>query len=49
MPQSVWQVPPRIEPGDDPNRREEELLDLIPRNRREGYDARRMVELVLDR
>jgi len=49
MPQSVWQVPPRIEPADDPNRREEELLDLIPRNRREGYDARRMVELVLDR
>ena len=49
MPQSVWQVPPRIESADDPNRREEELLNLIPRNRREGYDARRMVELVLDR
>jgi len=49
LPQNVWQVPPRTEPEDDPNRREEELLDLIPRNRRAGYDARRMIELILDR
>ncbi len=49
LPQNVWQVPPRAEPEDDPNRREEELLDLIPRNRRAGYDARRMLELILDR
>jgi len=49
LPQNVWQVPPRIEPSDDPNRREEELIDLIPHNRREGYDARRMIELIVDR
>jgi acetyl-CoA carboxylase carboxyltransferase component len=42
-------VPPRIEPADDPNRREQELLDLIPRRRREGYDARRILDLILDR
>lgn len=49
LPQSVWQVPPRVEPEDDPNRREEELLDLIPRNRRQGYDARHMLDLIVDR
>lgn len=49
LPQNVWQTPPRLEPADDPNRREPELLDFIPHNRREGYDARRMVELIMDR
>ena len=49
LPQSVWQAPPRVTPTDDPHRREEELISLIPRNRRHGYDARRIVELVMDR
>ncbi len=48
LPSSVWQAPPRIAATDDPNRREEELIDIIPRHRRHGYDARRMVELVMD-
>src|SRR5215472_13469797 len=49
LPQSVWQMPPRVTPTDDPHRREEELISLIPRNRRHGYDARRILELVMDR
>ncbi|HEY6417460.1 MAG TPA: carboxyl transferase domain-containing protein [Candidatus Binataceae bacterium] len=49
LPQSVWQVPPRVTPADDPNRRAEELISIVPRNRRHGYDARRIVELVMDR
>jgi acetyl-CoA carboxylase carboxyltransferase component len=48
LPSSVWQAPPRITPTDDPNRREEELISIVPRNRRHAYDARRMLELVLD-
>jgi acetyl-CoA carboxylase carboxyltransferase component len=48
MPQSVWQVPPYQKPDDKPDRREEELLSIIPRNRRHGYDARRILELVMD-
>ncbi len=35
MPDNVWKLPPRVEPDDDPNRREEALLSLIPRDRRE--------------
>ncbi len=48
LPQSVWQVPPYRRPDDDPGRREEELISIIPRNRRQGYDARRMLECVMD-
>ncbi len=49
LPNSVWNVPPRATPDDDPARREEELISIVPRNRRHGYDARRIVELVMDR
>ncbi len=49
FPQSVWQVPPYVKPDDKPDRREDELLSIIPRNRRQGYNARRMLEWILDR
>lgn len=49
LPQNVWQMPPRGPTDDDPNRREEALLSLIPRNRRRPYDARKMIELIVDR
>ncbi|MEP7271674.1 MAG: carboxyl transferase domain-containing protein [Acidobacteriota bacterium] len=49
LPSSVWQVPPRIESLDDPHRREEELLSIIPRDRRRSYNIRALLTLVLDR
>jgi acetyl-CoA carboxylase carboxyltransferase component len=49
LPSSVWEVPPRIEPGDDPERREEALLSFVPRDRRKVYDVRKLLALVLDR
>jgi acetyl-CoA carboxylase carboxyltransferase component len=49
LPQSAWQLPPRATPADDPGRREEALLAIVPRNRRRGYDVRRLLGLVLDR
>ena len=49
LPQNVWEMPPRLEPDDDPDRREAELLSVIPRNRRRIYDPRKILELVLDR
>ena len=49
LPPSVYEIPP-IQPTNDPRtRREEELLSIVPRNRRHAYDMRRIVELVLDR
>ncbi len=49
MPTNVWELPPvRDDTGDDPNRCEEALLKIIPRNRRRVYDARKLVSLVVD-
>ncbi len=49
LPANAWEVPARAEPSDDPNRREEALLSIIPRERRRVYDVRRLLSLVLDR
>lgn len=48
LPRNVWEAPPRSEPADDPKRREEALLSIIPRERRRIYDPRRLLALVLD-
>ena len=49
LPRSVWHQPPRIEPDDDPNRREEELLSIIPREPTKTFDIRKLINLVVDR
>jgi acetyl-CoA carboxylase carboxyltransferase component len=49
LPGNVWEAPPVQEPSDDPGRKEEELLAIVPRNRRHPYDMRRLLDLVLDR
>lgn len=50
MPTNRWELPPvRQDTGDDPRRREDALLRIIPRNRRRVYDARKLVRLVVDR
>jgi acetyl-CoA carboxylase carboxyltransferase component len=49
LPANVWQLPPRRPPTDDPARREEALVAIVPRNRRRGYDVRALLALVLDR
>lgn len=48
LPDNVWQMPPRVETGDDPSRREEELISAIPRNKRKVYNARAIIDAVLD-
>jgi acetyl-CoA carboxylase carboxyltransferase component len=48
LPDNVWQMPPRGDTGDDPERREEALLSAIPRNKRQIYDPRAILEAVLD-
>ncbi len=49
LPGSVFEAPPRTPPGDDPERREEGLLSLVPRDRRKPFDVRRLLADVLDR
>ncbi len=48
LPQSVWDMPPRTEPTDPVDRRDERLLDIIPRNRRRTYDPHQIIESVVD-
>ena len=48
LPPSVYELPPRAEPTDDPNRRDEWLLEAIPRNRRRVYDPRRIIRTLVD-
>ena len=48
LPSSAWEAPPRTVPTDDPERREEALLSLVPRDRRKVYDVRALVGLVVD-
>lgn len=48
MPSNVWQAPPRQATSDDPKRREEELISIIPRDRRRSYSVRQILNLVFD-
>jgi acetyl-CoA carboxylase carboxyltransferase component len=49
LPDNAWEAPPATAGSDPAERREEELLALVPRDRRKPYDMRRVLELVLDR
>lgn len=49
FPSNAWEMPPRIEPDDDPQRRDEELLSIIPRDRRRTYSPKKLIEHVVDR
>lgn len=49
LPQNVWELPPRGERTDPANRRVDEILDIIPENRRQPYKAAKVIEAVVDR
>jgi acetyl-CoA carboxylase carboxyltransferase component len=48
LPSSVHELAERIAPADDPDRRDEWLLEAIPRNRRRVYDPRRIIRGIAD-
>lgn len=48
LPGSVWELPPRIEPADPVDRRDEGLLSIIPRDARKPYQMRKIIESVVD-
>jgi acetyl-CoA carboxylase carboxyltransferase component len=48
LPSSVWETPPRSTPTDDPQRRDPELISIVPRERRRVYDMRRILGAVFD-
>ena len=48
LPNTTSEVAPRVETGDPPDRRPEELLNIIPPNRKRGYNARTLLSHVVD-
>ncbi|WP_370185070.1 acyl-CoA carboxylase subunit beta [Rhodococcus wratislaviensis] len=49
MPQNVWELPPVIATDDPIDRRADELLSIIPENRRQPYKVRALIAAVVDR
>jgi acetyl-CoA carboxylase carboxyltransferase component len=49
MPQNVWQQPSCVDTGDDPERREEELISIVPEDPAKTFDIRKLLRLVLDK
>ena len=49
LPSNVDEMPPVTETDDQPDRRDDELLSLIPRERNRPYDPRKLVGIVMDR
>lgn len=48
LPNTTNDVAPRVETGDPPDRRPEELLTIMPTERRRGYDPRKLIKLTVD-
>jgi len=48
LPNSVYQLPPVIESVDDRNRKEEQLISVIPKNRRRPYKIRPIMDMIFD-
>jgi len=48
MPANVWELPPVVACDDPVERREEALLEIVPRERRRAFDMRRALALILD-
>ena len=48
LPPNVWEAPPVGQCSDPADRREQDLLSIVPRERRRPYKARRILEAVLD-
>jgi acetyl/propionyl-CoA carboxylase alpha subunit/acetyl-CoA carboxylase carboxyltransferase component len=48
LPASVYEAPPLSECADPPNRREAELLTIVPRKRTATFDMRRAIRLMVD-
>jgi propionyl-CoA carboxylase beta chain len=48
LPQNNLELPPRVEPADDPQRMEMELDSIVPDSPNKPYDMRNVVRLIVD-
>jgi acetyl-CoA carboxylase carboxyltransferase component len=48
LPQNCWQTPPPIPTTDDPERREEDLLNIMPDDPKFTYDIHEIIDRIVD-
>ena len=48
LPQNNKEQPPRVDTGDDPERRDEELEEIVPADPEKSYDMHNVIERVVD-
>ncbi|MFP6808759.1 MAG: carboxyl transferase domain-containing protein [Pseudomonadales bacterium] len=48
MPQNVWNIPDRVHCDDDPDRADEELISIVPRDGRIPFEMREVIRRVMD-
>ena len=49
LPDNVWEAPPQLDSSDPSDRREESLISAVPRDARQPYKMRHILEAILDR
>jgi acetyl-CoA carboxylase carboxyltransferase component len=49
LPTNVWQLPPVVPTGDPVDRREDELIRIVPRDPRKPYNMKKAIEMIVDR
>ena len=49
LPSSVYTLPPRANSEDNPKRKDEWLIEAIPKNRRKVYNARKIINTLVDK
>ena len=49
LPNSVHELSPKLQTDDDPDRRDESLMDAIPKDRHKVYKVRPIIEALVDR
>lgn len=48
FPSNCDEKPPIVESSDDPHRRDDKLLEIVPDSPRKPYDIRKLIELIVD-
>ena len=49
MPSNVWELPPIVQASDCIDRRDEELLSIVPKDRRRPYNMKKLITHVVDK
>ena len=49
MPSNIWEIPPVSECEDPVDRKEEDLISIIPKDRKSPYEVRKIIQMVLDK